>query len=544
MKNLYLFILLLLSCNTFSQQNLQNANWFISVNGAVTFLPDLYNPTILPGSIINSIESCASVSNQQGELLFYTNGETVWNANHQVMTNGTNLLGHKSTTQMVVIPRPKYQQRYYIITINGVTGNEGGLHYTEVNMENGLGEVVADKKNIPFKDHNGVLINASYGNVSEKVTSAKHSDGENYWMVAQVNNNIYSYEIRSTGPQQMPSSYTPSIMDLSINDNNGKGEMKISPDAQNIGICYNGEIINSGGIIFGGFNNTSGQVTLTPGLITIPDGRLYYGLEFAPTQKLAYLNISHKLYKYDIATNDLQQAYNLVPGSGLLQLAINGKIYIYYVANNTGHLGAINNPDNFDSPDFDPDAIILPSNTIWTYALPQWVHWQVQNCLSNVTLTLPDSNFPSHNYNYSDYIITTDNYSTHPYQEINMTAENYILLEPNSTIEYGTDFLAQINTCSSVPQGRPAQQTEATGNESLIKSYNGFTVYPNPTNSSVTVKFETSVGQFSIYDITGKQLINIPNNNANETQIDLSNLAAGIYLLTADRMPIQKIIKN
>jgi hypothetical protein len=37
-------------------------------------------------------EGCATISNSSGQLLFYTDGITVYNRNHQVMPNGTGLL--------------------------------------------------------------------------------------------------------------------------------------------------------------------------------------------------------------------------------------------------------------------------------------------------------------------------------------------------------------------------------------------------------------------------------------------------------------------
>lgn len=40
---------------------------------------------------MESFEACASISDSAGNLLFYTNGEKVWNKNHEVMPNGEGL---------------------------------------------------------------------------------------------------------------------------------------------------------------------------------------------------------------------------------------------------------------------------------------------------------------------------------------------------------------------------------------------------------------------------------------------------------------------
>ncbi|MUV04909.1 T9SS type A sorting domain-containing protein [Flavobacterium rakeshii] len=135
--------------------------------------------------------------------------------------------------------------------------------------------------------------------------------------------------------------------------------------------------------------------------------------------------------------------------------------------------------------------------------------------------------------------------------EVTYQAGDYLELQPGFNTVTGAVFLAQIEGC--VPEltvtttaSRTAYyEEEKESDESQIReSFNGFTVYPNPTNGSITVKFENSVNQFGIYDVTGKQLISIPNTTNHETQIDLSNLAPGIYFLTADGAPIQKIVKN
>ncbi|MEE1899614.1 T9SS type A sorting domain-containing protein [Flavobacterium rakeshii] len=135
--------------------------------------------------------------------------------------------------------------------------------------------------------------------------------------------------------------------------------------------------------------------------------------------------------------------------------------------------------------------------------------------------------------------------------EVTYQAGDYLELQPGFNTVTGAVFLAQIEGC--VPEltvtttaSRTAYyEEEKESDESQIReSFNGFTVYPNPTNGSITVKFDNSVNQFGIYDVTGKQLISIPNTTNHETQIDLSNLAPGIYFLTADGAPIQKIVKN
>src|SRR4051794_6120512 len=50
-------------------------------------------------------EGCSSISDAAGNLLFYTNGVNVYNKLHQLMPNGTGLLGHVSSTQSALIAK-------------------------------------------------------------------------------------------------------------------------------------------------------------------------------------------------------------------------------------------------------------------------------------------------------------------------------------------------------------------------------------------------------------------------------------------------------
>src|SRR6185295_360819 len=44
-----------------------------------------------------NIEGCATISDSAGQLLFYTDGETVYNHLHALMPNGTNIGGGQSS---------------------------------------------------------------------------------------------------------------------------------------------------------------------------------------------------------------------------------------------------------------------------------------------------------------------------------------------------------------------------------------------------------------------------------------------------------------
>lgn len=82
-------VTLLLSCITFAQGE---ANiWYFGSQAGLDFSNG--SPVALTDGQLNTDEGCATLSNAAGQLLFYTDGVTVYNKNHQIMLNGTGLMG-------------------------------------------------------------------------------------------------------------------------------------------------------------------------------------------------------------------------------------------------------------------------------------------------------------------------------------------------------------------------------------------------------------------------------------------------------------------
>jgi len=70
-------------------------------------------------------------------------------------------------------------------------------------------------------------------------------------------------------------------------------------------------------------------------------------------------------------------------------------------------------------------------------------------------------------------------------------------------------------------------------------------IYPNPAKDVIYFKNYEQIGEITIWDLTGKQIKSI--NKASISEIDISNLAAGIYVLKikeGENYSIRKIIKQ
>ena len=73
----------MLSVNCLAQQ--QAANWYFGQNAGLDF--NSGSPVALTNGQLVTYEGCATISSTMGQLLFYTDGITVYNKNHSIMIN-------------------------------------------------------------------------------------------------------------------------------------------------------------------------------------------------------------------------------------------------------------------------------------------------------------------------------------------------------------------------------------------------------------------------------------------------------------------------
>src|SRR5687768_9885609 len=88
------YLLLFFTCILFTfQANAQNENnvWTFGYNNGLDFSTS--PPTFFQNNS-EALEGAASVADGAGNLLFYSNGNNVWDATGAVMPNGSGILGN------------------------------------------------------------------------------------------------------------------------------------------------------------------------------------------------------------------------------------------------------------------------------------------------------------------------------------------------------------------------------------------------------------------------------------------------------------------
>ncbi|MBK8805836.1 MAG: hypothetical protein IPO21_03940 [Bacteroidales bacterium] len=358
-------------------------------------------PKSLLTTTLSTDEGCSVACDENGDLLFYTDGITVWNKQHLPMPNGFNLLGNPSSTQSgLIVALPNSNDVFYVFTVDDKQMLQG-LHYSivDLKLEGGLGDVT--EKNLPILD-----------TTCEKIAAIPHVNKRDIWILTRKfrNDEYYSYLLTPTGLNTTPviskSGYVVNSTD--IPPRQVIGYMKASHDGKKIAATH----YESYFIELSDFDNATGKISNTD-TIAFQKGIGDYGLEFSPNNKYLYATQdnkimgypSDKVIQYDVSSNDIVkirksrfEVYEyknddgyLKNGIGAIQLAPNGKMYITY--HNSRTLDVINNPDGFQSEcNYVASDFILRNTAGWvlptfakTYFFPKIDFIAENNCFTDTT---------------------------------------------------------------------------------------------------------------------------------------------------------------
>ena len=94
MIRIFLFLVIFVNSLYLTYPQNEANNWYFGEFAGITFNTPDRSPKALTDGALNTLEGCATISGKDGKLLFYTDGITVWNRKHDIMSNGDNLKGH------------------------------------------------------------------------------------------------------------------------------------------------------------------------------------------------------------------------------------------------------------------------------------------------------------------------------------------------------------------------------------------------------------------------------------------------------------------
>jgi hypothetical protein len=189
-------------------------------------------------------------------------------------------------------------------------------------------------------------------------------------------------------------------------------------------------------------------------------------------------------------------------------------------------------------------------------------------CQENIVLNSVESGTNTV-YNANNSVITETNYTLNSGVTTTLKSGMTITLKPNTHIKNGSAFLAILETCegnqlvnksASIVEAMEqpiksddysrASHDEITTEEGIENDAirNPITMYPNPSNSMVTITSTSDkIKRLSVVSIEGKEILN-QITDSNSYQLNVSNFSRGIYIVSIEtekgELISKKLIKN
>ncbi|NVK66797.1 MAG: T9SS type A sorting domain-containing protein [Flavobacteriales bacterium] len=321
----------------FAQHGGTMNHWYFGWFASMEFTTG--SPVATPDSDMICEEGSATMSDEAGNLLFYTNGGGdsnnpwpggVWNRNHELMPNGdiTGLTGSDSSPQSSLIIQ-KSATEYYLFTI-GASPTPVGVRVSIVDMslDGGLGDLtlVGDP-----------VLDPPPSPLAEGMTATEDAEGTGHWLVVHSSsgNTFYVMHVTPTGIS------SPTTYNIGSGLHNS-GQIKFSVQGDRLAQDDNiFDFDNATGVISNpinlGFTNSFGWGGW--GRAFSPSGRFFYMGELGP---------NGDVFQYDLMATDIPASKVLLGSSsagvsGPMQLGPDLKIY--FSLKEYQSLAAITDPD-------------------------------------------------------------------------------------------------------------------------------------------------------------------------------------------------------
>ena len=363
---------------------------------------------------MNFLDCNANISDSLGNLLFYTNGIYIANANNDTMVNGSGLNPSAYTTQQLseglrvkqgnlILPMPGNPPIYYLFhetllrypNIGDYRVSE--MYYSIIDMSLDSGRGAVTQKNV-------VLISDTL--TIGSITACKHANGRDWWIVFHraEGRRYYEYLLTPVGLQG------PFIQDIgySILPRDWSWQACFSPDGNKFANVFTKDTFD-----IMGFDRCSGLFT-NCNSICLNDSAAGRGVAFSSNSQLMYVSSALYLYQYALNTSSIDSSKILIDKFDawaepippfytpfyLAQLANDEKIYIN-TGNSSRIFNVINHPNNIGlSCDFLQHSFFIPTYNAFT--IPNFPNYflgkEIGSICDSLPLKLKDTNVMQDGY--------------------------------------------------------------------------------------------------------------------------------------------------
>lgn len=561
LRNIFLSILLLSGwLYPVSSLSQTDAHWYFGRKAALNFnvSGNQTGPVVLSNNVMITAEASAAISDNNGNLLFYTNGVQIFNRNHQVMLNGDGLKGDPSACQIAVVPQPGSNTIFYIFTTDAFENDYlGGYNFSVVDMsgDGGLGDVVS--KN-----------NLLWASCSERITAIRHANGTDVWIITNdMDSNIFrAWLLTCNGFSATNPVISVSGEVMNQHPLMNVGVMKGSPDGRFL--CqthFPFTDANNGTPNFAqlfDFNNATGVIS-NPRKINFPSTH-YNHCEFSPDSKQLYLTRKNnkQLDQLDISLPTLADILNsrqsIPTGNAYydIQLAMDERIYL---TQGTIQLARINFPNERGvACNFQPNAVNISPGSV-SVGLPSHINDIVgtNNQGNGFSYTVVDSCLGRVQFNGSTTLTGTINWLWEFGDNTSSTLQNPLHVFANPGDAYTVKLtITATGSCGKIVRSRIIRPAGTS------KPVAGFTYkfvcdsnYVRFTNTSVDTTdpgisfiWDFGDGQFSglsnpvhTFQSTGNYTVKLKINTGNACKNDSISIPVSFTRFTISAIPDQTI---
>lgn len=256
----------------------------------------------------------ASICDTEGNLLFYTNGIYIANAEHQPMEGGEGLSPSQYTDDnalwgmrliqgALTLPHPASNNRYYLIhepyEYPGIIDwHAPRLYYSLIDMNENMGLGAVVEKNVEIFE-----ANLDHG----KISAVKHANGRDWWVLV-LGHSSNKYHRILISDQMVQYLETQSVG----NDiPNGIGQATFSPDGSKY-VLYNLHHVGLGNYLnIYDFDRCSGLLSNHQQFNMI-DSAWAGGIAISPSSQFLYVSSYDYIYQYDLQASDIEASKDTV----------------------------------------------------------------------------------------------------------------------------------------------------------------------------------------------------------------------------------------
>ncbi|MBX2916634.1 MAG: gliding motility-associated C-terminal domain-containing protein [Cyclobacteriaceae bacterium] len=322
-------------------------------------------PVALSNSAMNAPEGCAIVCDRNGDVIFYTDGDKVFDKTDTEIDNGIG--GDPAASQSaIIVPVPGDETLYYIFTTQAVNGT-------------GLFEVRYSLFDLKLNSGNGALQQKNvllFSRSTERITA-----NERWLIVHEYGNNVFrSYPIAADGIGQPVYSEVGSVHSFQ-SAVNAEGYMKLGP-RNNVAVALSTPGTNNLVELFTLVDSTGRLTNFRQINLNEPNGQVY-GVEFSPGGSKLFATVKgsptpSQIFEYFLDSLDrpfFKQRINQNLELGAIQRAPDNQLYV--AINGSNVLGTIlANEDTTQLSTFNPSGFTLAAGTNSRLGLPNFIQFQ------------------------------------------------------------------------------------------------------------------------------------------------------------------------